>query len=176
VGHLKVDSIESVWPSFFHASGVCGRQTFLKVSLSGAHSEMYSCVGSLLRCVNASGFVPFDTRKVVNPRLLKRSISPFRNGYSVGSPARLMATCLGSVASRYLCVVVLGLLLYPLTSFRCVFMHPSTMVSGSSQFGEAVSFHFVLRSPLWIRQQKLHLKSHCATVGVIWMHLWLFIP
>ena len=75
VGHLNVDSVESVWFSFCHASRVCGWHVFLNVVSFGEHSEMYSCVGSLLSRVSASGFVPFVTRKVVKPCLVKQAIS-----------------------------------------------------------------------------------------------------
>ena len=89
----------------------------------------------------------------------------------MGSPARLMATCFGCCASRYLLGFVFGFPLYPLMSFLCCLMHSVTMVSGSSHAGGAVSSHFVsCRSPLWILQQKMQRWLQWATVGVIWTH------
>lgn len=177
VGHLKVDRRVSVWLSFFHALSVWGRHVFLYVTSSGAHSEMYSCEGSAVSWVRALGFVPFVTRKVVKPRLLKHSTSSPSCGYSVGSPARLTATCFGCCASRYFCMLTFGFPLYPLTRRCCFLMHSVTMVSGSSHACGFVSFHRVcLRSPLWILQQKVQRWLQLMTVGVIWMHWWLFIP
>ena len=168
VGHLKVDRLLSVWLSLFHALDVRGWQVSLYVTSSGAHRETYSCVGSLLSWVKALGFVPFVTRNVVKPRLLKHSTSSPSCGYKVGSPARLMATCLGCCASRYFCVLTLGFPLYPLTRRCCFLMHSATMVSGSSHACGFVSFHLVcFRSPLWILQQKVHRWLQLTTVGVI---------
>ena len=95
----------------------------------------------------------------------------------MGSPARLMATCFGCCASRYFCMVTFGFPLYPLTRRCCFCMHCAIMVSGSSHFEGAVSFHMVSGwSPLWMRQQKVQCWLQLAMDGVIWMHRWLFMP
>ena len=135
-------------------------------------------MGSVSICVRTFGFVPFVTRMVVKPCLVKDCISWPSCGYSVGSPARLMATCFGCCASLYLCILTLEFPLYPLTRRRCFFMHSSTMVSGSSHaLGEAVSCHAVCGwSPLWILQQNTQCWLQLAIVGVIWIHRWLFMP
>ena len=76
----------------------------------------------------------------------------------MGSPAKLMAACLGMFASKRLVWSALGVALYPVSIRFCSLMQPSIMVSGSSHFGTLVSSHLMLWSPLWARQQKTQLR------------------
>ena len=94
----------------------------------------------------------------------------------MGSPAKLMAACLGVVASTRLVWSALGVALYPVSIRCCSLMQPSIMSLGSFQFGSLVSFHLMLWSPLWARQQKTQPRVQLKTEGVICRHWWLFIP
>src|SRR4030043_923287 len=111
VGDLKLGEFCRGSLSFFQALGNCGRQTCLKVFSSGAQVDMYNCDGSSLSLDRVSGKVPFETRNVVNPFLCKIRISSPRFSYNVGSPVKLMATCLGVCASSSFCLSTPGVAL-----------------------------------------------------------------
>ena len=83
-----------------------------------------------------------------------------RYGYIVGSPAREMATCLGSWASLHMAGGQRGSPLKPEASRLCPSMHVSSTASGSCHLA-------TLDSNPRTRQQNRQLCVQSFTTGVI---------
>ena len=93
---------KALWSNF-------GLQILSKISLFGASTLTYSCVGSGSRFSITLGRLPLVTRKVEVPCWWQTSRNSPSREYSVGSPFREMATCLGFWASSHFSRSALGL-------------------------------------------------------------------